>query len=128
MEVHDLPVTCIAARPFDAPLQSDEIEDGVRFHVISASADSRLGHLTLQRSAPQPGKPGALKDWFAFFWNLAIKLVIIYFALGRPIWHDFEERCAHEWEKGSFGKIKECLLHEVLIAPSTHPAVLAAPY
>lgn len=129
-EVHDLPVTCIAARPFDVPLMSDE--DGVRFHAISASADSRLGHLTLQRSAPKPSnyKPGSLRDWIVTLWNLGIKLVILYLVIGKPIWFDLHERCAHTWQRGKLdiGRVYECVLHEVLIAPSTHPAVLSAPY
>ncbi|CAB9507141.1 WD domain, G-beta repeat [Seminavis robusta] len=129
-EVHDLPVTCIAARPYDVPLMSDE--DGLRFHAISASADSRLGHLSLQPPPPKPARPGSFGDWLKFFWNLGIKLFVLYLAIGNPLWQDTQERCSHTWARGiQLGKLEqvyECVLHEVLIAPESLPGVMVAPY
>ncbi len=47
--VHDLPVTCVASRPIPNALYlPGELEEGVSFDAISASADNRLGRWTLQ--------------------------------------------------------------------------------
>uniref|UniRef100_A0A7S4IQ94 Anaphase-promoting complex subunit 4 WD40 domain-containing protein n=1 Tax=Odontella aurita TaxID=265563 RepID=A0A7S4IQ94_9STRA len=64
LEVHDLPVTCVAARPEMGPLPGD-VAEGVAFDALSASADNRMGFLTKQRrsrkkKARRPGgKAGA---------------------------------------------------------------------
>ena len=50
-EVHELPVTCIAARPYSTPLQGDD--EGIVMHALSASADSKFALLTLQRRGPK---------------------------------------------------------------------------
>ena len=123
-EVHDLPVTCIAARPFDAPLQGEE--DGIRFHAISASADSRLGNLSLQR-APKSSKPGAFNSFLSNIYTAIIILIVAVIVM-RPVVLDFKEKCGYEWERGTFGSIKECILHEVLLAPATQPGILVPPH
>lgn len=55
-EVHDLPVTCIAAIPWGMhfpeakhPLQQEQDGGDIEFCAISASADNRLAFLTLQK-------------------------------------------------------------------------------
>lgn len=125
-EVHDLPVTCIAARPYDIPLQGEE--DGVRYHAISASADSRLGHLTLQRSAPKQSRPGAYDGFFKSVWNSMLYLFVAYLLLLRPLYQDLQEKCAYSLEKRDYEPLLECFLHDVLIAPDSHPGILIAPH
>ncbi len=50
--VHDLPVTCVASRPIPNALYlPGELEEGVSFDAISASADNRLGRWTLQNKS-----------------------------------------------------------------------------
>ncbi|KAL7529351.1 hypothetical protein ACHAXR_002916, partial [Thalassiosira sp. AJA248-18] len=51
-EVHDLPVTCVASRPIPNLLMlPGELEGGVNFDAVSASADNRLGRWTLQKKS-----------------------------------------------------------------------------
>jgi len=51
-EVHDLPVTCLASRPIPSALMlPGELEGGVNFDAVSASADNRMGRWTLQRKS-----------------------------------------------------------------------------
>jgi hypothetical protein len=124
-EVHDLPVTCIAARPYDVPLQGED--DGINIHAVSASADSRLAHLTLQKKAPKQKKPGD-ESLLTTLWNMALWLVILLIAL-RPIYSEWQEKCGHEFDRGNYiGGLTECLMHQVLIAPATHPGVTTPPY
>ena len=123
-EVHDLPVTCIAARPFDAPLQGED--DGIRYHAISASADSRLGNLSLQR-APRQSVPGAFNRFLSNTYGAIIFLIIATIAT-RPVVVDFWEKCGYEWERGTFGGAKDCLVNDVLVAPETHPGIKVPPH
>jgi WD40 repeat protein len=125
-EVHDLPVTCIAARPFDVPLQGEE--DGVRFHALSASADSKLAHLSLQRRAPKQSKPGAYDDFFKMIWNTMLFMAIAYLVLLRPLYEDAIEKCSYAMRKQGVEIVLECLLNDVLIAPNSHPGVSGVPY
>eukprot|EP00548_Thalassiothrix_antarctica_P006088 CAMPEP_0194133212 /NCGR_PEP_ID=MMETSP0152-20130528/3476_1 /TAXON_ID=1049557 /ORGANISM="Thalassiothrix antarctica, Strain L6-D1" /LENGTH=390 /DNA_ID=CAMNT_0038828481 /DNA_START=35 /DNA_END=1204 /DNA_ORIENTATION=- len=47
-ELHELPVTCVAARPYmTMPLAGDE--EGIPLHARSASADSKMGLLTMSK-------------------------------------------------------------------------------
>jgi WD40 repeat protein len=71
-EVHDLPVTCIAARPFPVPLRGEE--DGIQIHVLSASADSQLALLTLQRRPPKKRQQnsGSFKSSFNFWLRICL--------------------------------------------------------
>jgi WD40 repeat protein len=125
-EVHDLPVTCIAARPVvHVPLQGDE--EGIIFHAISASADSRLAHLSLQRRGPK--KPGDSDgSLITFLWNLLLCFMVLYIAALRPLLLDAQDKCAYEWHTKNFAGLGECLWHEVLIAPASHPGVSIPPY
>ena len=117
-EVHDLPVTCIAARPYDVWLQGEDA--GITYHAISASADSRLAHLTTQRRVPKQSKPGD-ESIFTVLWNWMVVLAIVLLAL-RPMFTDFQGRC------GGVEDFVECLMNEVIIAPATHPGVMSPPY
>jgi len=123
-EVHDLPVTCIAARPYDAPLQGEE--DGIRFHAMSASADSRLGNISLQKP-PRESKTGFLNRFLSSVYTMMI-ILIIAILMTRPIFLDFKEKCSYEWQMGTLVGVKNCILNEVLWAPSTHPGISVPPH
>eukprot|EP00557_Chaetoceros_sp_GSL56_P013755 CAMPEP_0176484208 /NCGR_PEP_ID=MMETSP0200_2-20121128/4331_1 /TAXON_ID=947934 /ORGANISM="Chaetoceros sp., Strain GSL56" /LENGTH=523 /DNA_ID=CAMNT_0017880665 /DNA_START=53 /DNA_END=1621 /DNA_ORIENTATION=+ len=55
---HDLPVTCIAARPLPLSLSGEDVT-GVRVDAISASADNKLCYLTRQRKSTLKKKQGS---------------------------------------------------------------------
>lgn len=116
-EVHDLPVTCIAARPYDAPLQGED--DGIRYHAISASGDSRLGNLSLQ-AAPRQSSPGAFNRFLSSMYGSIVFLILATIVV-RPVVVDFWEKCGYEWDGG-------CLLNDVLVAPDTHPGIKVPPH
>lgn len=126
-EVHDLPVTCIAARPFAGPLRGED--DGVPMHAISASADSRLAHLTLIKRAPKKsgGGGGGEGSTITTLWNLMIWLVVAYAALNPVIW-ETRARCTTYWQDRNFPGLQQCILHEVLIAPATDPGIKVPPH
>jgi WD40 repeat protein len=123
-EIHDLPVTCIAARPYAMPLQGEE--DGIRMHAISASADSQLALLTLQKRAPKGASSfngGSGIRWInAFFWVGLLSWVLYYVA------QETLEKCEEEWNAQAWGQFQGCLLHTVLIAPASRPGILVPPH
>jgi WD40 repeat protein len=122
-EIHDLPVTCIAARPYAVPLQGEE--DGIRMHAISASADSQLALLTLQKRAPKKASSsngGSGIHWInTFFWVGLLSWVLYYVA------QETLEKCEEEWNAQAWGRFQECLLHTVLIAPESR-SILVPPH
>jgi len=128
-EVHDLPVTCIAARPFALPLCGEE--DGVQMHAVSASADSQLAMLTLQRRVPKKkGAKGSTSSdtsslttilWI-FVWGGAIVWTMI------QIVRETMELCETELETRALGALQQCFFQTVLLAPSTRPGILIPPH
>ena len=123
-EVHELPVTCIAARPYSTPLQGDD--EGVVMHALSASADSRFAYLTLQRRGPRKassgGSGGGSFSMGLVFWIGLLSWVMYY------VVQETRLKCQEEWNEQDFGKLSECFLHTVLIAPSTRPGILVPPH
>jgi WD40 repeat protein len=121
-EVHDLPVTCIGARPYPVPLKGDE--DGVQMHALSASADSQIAWLTMQR---QPSKrkhsDASFKSTINFLVRMAILAWILY-----PLTNEVWDKCEDEWKNNGYGKTWECIRHDVLIAPATRPGISVPPY
>jgi len=124
-EVHELPVTCIAARPYSTPLKGDD--EGVVMHALSASADSRFAYLTLQRRGPRKasaggGGSGGGISMGTMFW-IGLLSWAMYFVV-----QETRVKCQEEWNEHAYGKLSECLLHTVLIAPSTRPGILVPPH
>jgi hypothetical protein len=128
-EVHDLPVTGIAARPFPVPLQGEE--NGVQIHARSASADSQLACLTLQRRGPPEQKQagGGIKSGtsVAGIMNRLISLGIFLWVL-YPVLQEAQEKCAVPWGKKDLVSLKQCVMDDVLIAPSWRPGVSVPPH
>lgn len=128
-EVHDLPVTCIAARPFPVPLLCDETSDGVQMHAISASADSQLAWLTMQRTRRSWG--GGSDTNLKSILNSILKMAFIGWLL-YPVANEINDKCHNDLylisPTGSIGKTWECIRYEVLLAPSTRPGIAVPPY
>jgi WD domain, G-beta repeat len=131
-EIHDLPVTCIAARPYSLPIMGEE--DGVQINARSVSADNKLACLTLQTRVPkkkkQPGDDGdgdsswfiTIMGWIAFLIKLYILLLIF-----SPVVLEARQKCPWR-EQHSLVAVYECLLHKVVIAPANTPGVMSPPY
>lgn len=128
-QVHHLPVTCIAARPFDVELQGEEFT-GVRIHARSASADSQLGCLTLQRKAPKRKDESRGSGGRGLSLLLIHRLLWTFAFLGilSPLVREAVEKCEHAWIRRDLHSFRQCLLDDVLIAPSTRPGVSTPPY
>ena len=117
------PVTCIAARPFPVPLMSDD-EHGVQMHALSASADSQLAWLTLQKRSPkrQPSNQS-----FKSRINSFVKWVIVAWALF-PLSNEIRDKCEDVWDKNGFAQAWECIRDDVLIAKSSRPGISVPPH
>jgi hypothetical protein len=125
-EVHDLPVTCIAARPYDVSLQGED-QSLVRYDAICASADSRMGWLTLQRRNPKraAGNAGSGPP-VANFVNTMVKLGVMYWILS-PLARDVWETCGRMDLPGFWSKL-QCIRDDVLIAPLSRPGIAIPPH
>ena len=123
LEIHDLPVTCIAARPYPTPLNGED--DGVPMHAISASADSQLAFLTLQKRVPRKAtdSSGGGSGWTGTFFWVGLFSWFLYYVVQETL-----HKCEEEWNEKAWGRLQECFLHTVLIAPSTRPGILVPPH
>jgi hypothetical protein len=130
VELHGLPVTCIAARPYPVPLQGEE-DDGVEIHARSASADSQLGCLTMQRRAPRKrsNRSGGSNDGLGFFgWvDRTIKLGLFLWVLS-PVYREALNKCAPTFRETGVWATGQCIMDDVLIAPSRRSGVQVPPY
>lgn len=125
--VHELPITCIAARPYSTPLQGDD--EGVVMHAMSASADSKFALLTMQKRGPkQPAPAGgggggtSVFSLSMLFWIGLLSWAMYYIA------QETQRKCQDEWNDKDMGKFADCFLHTVLIAPSSRPGILVPPH
>jgi hypothetical protein len=128
-EVHDMPVTCVASRPVLPELMlPGELEGGVSFDALSASADNRLGMLTLQRKSriTSPAPPriarrrGALE---AYVVDLARVPLLILLAIAIVAVRDTVDVCGKAAfgvpalaSDGGMSAVGRCVLREVLWA------------
>lgn len=128
-EVHDLPVTCIAARPYPVPLLCDQDNDGVQMHALSASADSQLAWLTLQRKSSSSNRRPSdtnLKTMVHSLLKFALFGWILY-----PVVNEIRDKCEDSMynssDRGLLGTL-ECIRYEVLLAPNSRPGIAVSPY
>jgi len=105
-EVHDLPVTCIAARPAYVGSELEIV------NVISSSADNKMAFLTMRRE-----KMG---------WTAIIVILVLPILFGILAKYFFEE-CGDEFTTMSFDKCTECMMNS-LVAPGTRPGIMIPPY
>ena len=138
-EVHDLPVTCIAARPVPSVLSlPGEAVEGVVFNCISASADSKLAHLTCQRRARPLKKTSPTteknKEGGIFFLLIQVLFLILMYFIVMESWNlcQLELRALVMFPRGDSRDILEtaygCVLHTALWAPSSRPGILVPPH
>jgi WD40 repeat protein len=126
-EVHDLPVTCIAARPYPVPLRGEE-ESGVQFHAISASADSQLAFCTLQKHVPTNkyrDEPSGISLRRSI--NSLVRMALLLWMLS-PVAHEIWDKCEDQWDNSGYVKTWECIRYDVLLAPPTRPGILVPPH
>ena len=121
--VHDLPVTCIAARPLPVGLAGEQ-KYGVTVDAVSCSADNQMVFLTKQkRSTLKTSKTSDSGSSLFRFWFF---LVLIVFAYIGKVSYDV---CLYEFESGHDFKVaKECVVHTVLWASSNRPGVESVPF
>jgi len=122
--VHDFPVTCIAARPYEVPLKGEE-RSGVRFNAVSASADAQLARLTTQRRVPKSASTRNSSGLpLSEYVNNSIKWALILWiisVLAQDIW----EQCG---EEVGIGAKLMCVRDNVIIAPSSRPGISVPPH
>lgn len=109
---HDLPVTCIAARPSIRPLSGEDLT-GVVVDSISASADNKLTFVTKQRkSSLKSAKSGSNTQHMLGLSYIFHVLICI------MIW--YASRVAFDVCRGE-DDVKDCILNKVLWAgPSSN--------
>ena len=139
-EVHDLPVTCIASRPIPNVLMlPGELEGGVNFDAVSASADNRMGRWTMQKKSrikPVKKSGGSIASRKrgpieTFVWQLVrIPLLIIVMLFILAI-RDVLVVCREEFSFPAVlldvGAAGHCLYREVLWADDSRPGVMFVP-
>jgi WD40 repeat protein len=126
-EVHDLPVTCIAARPFDVDLQGENFT-GVRIHAKSASADGQMGCLTLQRKAPKRTNLSRVNGGSGMMHSmhrLIVTSFIVWFI--SPIAREAIDKCGYIYYSQQWGDLRKCLVDDIFVAPSTRQGVTSIP-
>ena len=130
-EVHDLPVTCIAARPLPFELPGEEMT-GIKIDIISASADNRLLALTLQRKStlkPIKKKRTGSKSAGEISFGILNSFILIILLIGLAyIVTDFYDECTdiHIFEDKE--QAIECLLDSVLWSRQDRPGVSFVPH
>jgi len=136
--VHDLPVTCIAARPVPLPLpgESEDDEDGgVAYNAVSASADNRLAKVTLQKRAKRKKKKSSsssyggkshramgMMDLFVFLFYIMI-LALIWAIIQQSV-----EICKGPLLDMDPKEAYECVVHTVLWGDENRPGIRGVPY
>jgi WD40 repeat protein len=121
-EVHELPVTCIAVRPYPVELRGES--DGVQIHARSCSADSKLGCLTLQKRRPRKAGDGLSGVGFLSVVHRMVLLAVFVMFL-KPIWNETRDKCG---QTIGWADRKKCFMENVLIAPAGRPGVSVPPY
>ena len=127
LNVHEFPVTCIAARPYDLPLIGEK-ESGIRFNAFSASADALLARLTTQRKVP---KSAAEKNSVGFplveYLNRLTKWILIVLLIS-PLARDIWTQCIDDSDELGFVAKLKCVSDNVLLAPSSRPGIAIPPH
>ncbi|KAL3796117.1 hypothetical protein HJC23_000620 [Cyclotella cryptica] len=134
---HDLPVTCLASRPIpNALMLPGELEGGVNYDAVSASADNRLGRWTLQRKSRivvprQRRMKREMNALESFLWSI-IRIPLLLFVIVVLIAvHDVLDICHEEVKLPALmtdvGAAGHCVYREVLWAESTRPGVRSVP-
>jgi|AntRauTorckE5430_2_1112549.scaffolds.fasta_scaffold18188_1 WD40 repeat protein len=124
---HDLPVTCIAARPLPVPLAGEELT-GVAVDAISASADNKICHVTKQRKSTlkpkRKEKKNAKMRLGAFYPIYVILFAIMVYAAKVSF-----DVCHGEFVgMDDIVGVTQCVLHTVLWTASDRPGIAFVPH
>ena len=123
-EVHGLPLTCVAPRPYPVPLQGEE--DGVVIHARTASADGTLASLTLQKHVPKTAGVSG-NGWGIMKSMHYTMLTVLFFWILFLIMREAADTC----EINGFGELlraRRCLIEDFLIAPASRPGISVPPF
>eukprot|EP00978_Attheya_sp_CCMP212_P048307 scaffold501574_cov59-Attheya_sp.AAC.1 len=124
--IHELPVTCVAARPGPLPLPGEVSEEycgaSIQYDVMSASADNQLAHLTRQR-APRKRRSTQSSSSSSSYSNIQLCFHILLLLLA---WFLFLVFQTTKQSTCSFTDIP-CIREIVLWAPSTRPGISFPP-
>jgi len=122
--VHELPVTCIAARP----LLDSFVGEDIRFHARTGSLDCNTGLLTLETRVPKKtqmpsdGSRGFC-GWlfFLIFWTLTLSIVIMSLSSMFP---HVQSVCTRVYDNQGLGATVVCFFEEIFY---TNPSKLGIP-
>jgi WD40 repeat protein len=131
--IHDLPVTCIAARPLPLSLAGED-KTGIAIDAICASADSKMCYLTKQKRSTlkkvKKRKSGSgSKGVGGSTFNLTFLFMLISFIWACKVSYDV---CSDEFVGlTSLGEIQsvmlECVVHTVWWAPQDRNGIAFVP-
>lgn len=122
-EVHDLPITCIAARPLPTSLIGEL--DNVRMNAITASADNKLSFVTTERRRkPSKPKSGSSSSHGFLFW---VWLIIALAFMGL-VCKESLDTCENQIYSFDLPAAFDCIQHSALWAPPTAPGVMFVPH
>eukprot|EP00560_Eucampia_antarctica_P008120 CAMPEP_0197825714 /NCGR_PEP_ID=MMETSP1437-20131217/2752_1 /TAXON_ID=49252 ORGANISM="Eucampia antarctica, Strain CCMP1452" /NCGR_SAMPLE_ID=MMETSP1437 /ASSEMBLY_ACC=CAM_ASM_001096 /LENGTH=155 /DNA_ID=CAMNT_0043425835 /DNA_START=186 /DNA_END=653 /DNA_ORIENTATION=- len=121
-EVHDLPITCIAARPLPTALIGEQ--DDIRIHTVTASADNKLSFVTTERHRRKRSKntQGSSHGVTYWFWLLTILAFVGFLC------KESYDTCETEITKFDFPEAVDCVLNSALWAPPTRPGIMFVPH
>lgn len=128
--IHELPVTCLAIRP-----EFETTDPDVTVHVRSASADSKLAHLSLQRKVPKRRTPANVSSsdtgLLTFLHRMIVAIVVVWIL--SPMCQDAYDACGQQWHHASnldqkLVRVSQCIFEDVLWAPGHKPGISQPPY
>ena len=115
--VHDLPVTCLAARPLPIPLAGED-KIGITVDAICSSADSKMCFLTKQRkSTLKPVRKGGRSGGGSISYYLTLIFAVIWMVFATKITHDI---CSNDLSL-------DCIIHTVWWAKKDRPGIASVP-
>eukprot|EP00525_Craspedostauros_australis_P012172 CAMPEP_0198135592 /NCGR_PEP_ID=MMETSP1442-20131203/60668_1 /TAXON_ID= /ORGANISM="Craspedostauros australis, Strain CCMP3328" /LENGTH=143 /DNA_ID=CAMNT_0043796765 /DNA_START=42 /DNA_END=473 /DNA_ORIENTATION=- len=127
-EVHDLPVTCCAARPFSLPLQGDDGD--IQVHAMTASADSKLAWLSMSRASRRRSKPATSSEGgmtFQSFFNSMLRFALLMWILW-PVVEEMRDKCEETWGVDGYMEALHCVRYKVLFAADSTPGIRVPPH
>ena len=125
---HDLPITCIAARPLPLHMAGEE-STGVAVDAISASADNKLCYVTRQRKStlkPERKAGGKGYSGSGSVFSIAYLFYLLVFAMILYVGKVSFDVCSDEMT--DLMGAKHCVLNVVLWAASDRPGIAFIPH
>lgn len=125
--VHELPITCIAARPISQPFFGEE----AKIHVRTGSMDNNTGVLSLERPPIKKRVPGSggssYCGWIMFLMHCALTGYLILAALS-SMYPYAQDKCMQlQASRGRWAMVV-CLFEEVIFVSPSKLGLSTAPY